>query len=376
MPPRDDPTRRSRSRRSWLGRAIAFAAGCLVVLVVVEGASSLLLLAKALWADAPGAVAERRHTQYDPDLGWVHTPGLRLPDFYGPGRTLTINAQGFRGEQDVARRVPPGKLRIICSGDSFTLGYGVGDGETWCAQLAARDPRFESVNMGQGGYGIGQAYLWYARDGSALEHHLHVFAFITADFARMLSERFQGYGKPVLRVRQGELVTENVPVPRIRYAMPWLLSRRKVLDELRSLQLLRSLKPKQPGAASGPNGSHEELPQVASRIFAALQRLNAQKGSELVLVYLPMRAEHGGALDERLPRFVRKAARMRGIAYVDLIEELGRLPAQEARSLYIRPEDSGFPGAEDHLNPRGNAWVAARLHARIAQLPSLQEKPE
>jgi len=227
--------------------------------------------------------------------------------------------------------------------------------------------------MGQGGYGIGQAYLWYARDGLRLEHQVHVFAFITADFARMLSERFQGYGKPVVRVREGELVTENVPVPRASYAMPWLVSRREVLQELRSLQLLRSLLQRlRPSPA--PDASQGDLPQVASRIFAALQHLNAQRGSELVLVYLPMRGEHRGARDERLPRFVRKAARARGIAYVDLIEELGKLPAQEARNLYIEREESGFPGAAGHLSTRGNEWVAALLHERIAQLPSLRRR--
>jgi hypothetical protein len=370
MPPRND-----RSRRSRVGRVIAFTAGCLVVLALFEGSSSLLLLAKALRDDAPGALAERRHTQYDPDLGWVHTPGLRLPDFYGPGRSLTINSQGFRGERDIPARVPPGRLRIVCSGDSFTLGYGVGDDETWCAQLAARDPRFESVNMGQGGYGIGQAYLWYARDGLRLEHQVHVFAFITADFARMLSERFQGYGKPVFRVREDELVTENLPVPRASYVVPWLVSRREALEELRSLQLLRSLlKRLRPPPA--PDASHEDLPRVASRIFSALQRLNAQKGSELVLAYLPVRGEYRGALDERLPRFVRKAARARGIAYVDLIEELGKLPLQEVRKLYIEKQEGGFPGAEGHLSARGNEWVAALLHERIAQLPSVQRRLE
>jgi hypothetical protein len=229
--------------------------------------------------------------------------------------------------------------------------------------------------MGQGGYGIGQAYLWYVRDGLRLEHHVHVFAFITVDFARMLSESFRSYGKPVLRVREDELVTENVPVPRASYAMPWLDSRREALEELRSLQLLRSLlKRLRPPPA--PDASPEDLPQVASRIFAALQRLNAQKGSELVLAYLPMRGEHRGARDERLPRFVRKAARTRGIAYVDLIEELGKLPAQEVRNLYIGREEIEFPGAANHLSARGNEWVAALLHERIAQLPSVRRRLE
>jgi len=164
-------------------------------------------------------------------------------------------------------------------------------------------------------------------------------------------------------------------VPRASYAVPWLVSRRETLEELRSLKLLRSLlKRLRPPPA--PDASQADLPQVASRVFAALQRLNAKKGSELVLAYLPMRGEYRGARDERLPGFVRKAARKRGIAYVDLIEELGKLPAQEVRSLYGEKEELGFPGAEGHLSARGNEWVAALLHERIAQLPSVQRRLE
>jgi len=204
---------------------------------------------------------------------------------------------------------------------------------------------------------------------------VHVFAFISADFARMLSERFQGYGKPVVRVRDGKLVTENVPVPRASYALPWLVSRRGALEELRSLQLLRSLL-KRPPAPPAPDASQGDLPQVEWRIFAELQHLNAQEGSELVLAYLPMRGEYRGALDERLPSFVRKAARARGIAYIELIEEFGKLPAQERRSLYIEQKELGLPGAEDHLSARGNEWVAALLHERIAQLASVRRRLE
>ena len=129
--------------------------------------------------------------------------------------------------------------RIVCSGDSFTLGYGVDDEQTWCARLEAREPRFETINMGQGGYGIDQAYLWYRRDAAMLDHHVQVFAFISADFGRLLSDRFQGYGKPVLRMKQGALVLENTPVPRAAFALPWLAEHRAAFDELRSLALLR-----------------------------------------------------------------------------------------------------------------------------------------
>ena len=160
-------------------------------------------------------MAERIHTRYDDLLGWVNMENVVLRDLYGKGVYLRTNSQGFRANKDYDVSPPPDKLRIVCSGDSFTLGYGVDNDHTWCQLRANRDDSFQTVNMGQGGYGIDQIYLWYERDGSRLEHDIHLFTFITADFWRMRHRSFHGYGKPFLTLRDGELAVENVPVPRV-----------------------------------------------------------------------------------------------------------------------------------------------------------------
>src|SRR5262249_22686948 len=137
--------------------------------------------------------AERVHTQYDPELGWVNVPNVFIPSLYGPGVSLRTNAQGFRNDEPVASSIPPGRVRIVCSGDSFTLGYGVSNAQAWCNRLATIDRRIEAINMGQGGYGADQAYLWYRRDGLKIDQDVQIFAFITDDFARMRRPVFLGY---------------------------------------------------------------------------------------------------------------------------------------------------------------------------------------
>jgi hypothetical protein len=132
---------------------------------------------------------------------------------YGPRAYLRTNAQRFRNNADVARAVPSGRLRIICSGDSFTLGYGVSNDDAWCNRLAVLDHRIDAINMGQGGYGIDQAYLKYTRDASSIDHDVQILAFITEDFGRMRSATFLGYPKPVLVLDHGALAVRNVPVP-------------------------------------------------------------------------------------------------------------------------------------------------------------------
>jgi hypothetical protein len=193
-----------------LGVAVLF---CAVLLVALEGAASI---ARA-WKDAGAApvVLALLHSRHDPDLGWSHRPSVHVADLYGPGRSLTTNARGLRASEEYARAVPAGRYRVLCVGDSFTLGYGVDDAGTYEAELERQEPRLQAVNMGQGGYGVDQAYLWYARDGGKLDHDLVVFAFIATDFDRMLTARFGGrLEKPLLRVADGKLVADNVPVPK------------------------------------------------------------------------------------------------------------------------------------------------------------------
>jgi lysophospholipase L1-like esterase len=346
-----------------------FPLSCIAALALLEGLISLSLLLWGLAVEAPHAIAERVHTRYDAELGWVNVPGLSLPDFYGPARNLTINDQGFRGSRSVTAQVPAEKLRIVCSGDSFTLGYGVGDDETWCARLEAQDSRFETVNMGQGGYGVGQAYLWYARD-AVFEHDVQVFAFIGGDFRRLLSDRFQGYGKPRLVVRGGQLVVDNVPVPRAAYTFPWLVERRQVFAELRAWQLLRGTLARWGVGDESDSAGSRELPALTKRLFAELKRLNQRRGSRLLLVYLPLRAERDTTRNDSLRRLLRKTAQSSGIAYLDLTEELEELPERVAASLYIEPGEVDFHGAEGHLNRSGNEWVAQRVAARILDTSS------
>jgi hypothetical protein len=110
---------------------------------------------------------------------------LFIPDMYRPGVSLRTNSRSFRGGREFTEAVPSGKFRVICSGDSVTLGFGVGDDHPWCKLLESLDQRLETVNMRQAGYGVDQAYLWYKRDGGAFRHHVHLFAPIVDDFRRM-----------------------------------------------------------------------------------------------------------------------------------------------------------------------------------------------
>ena len=188
----------------WLaGRRVVLRTGlgCIGLLVgfaVVEGAASLFLLA----SDVLGNIEHERSTpdyvSYDSELGWTNIPGIALPDYWGPGAGITTNERGFRGAKSTSPVPPDGLKRIVCSGDSFTFGVEVGDADTWVSRLAFHRPSVDVVNMGVGGYGVGQAYLRFLRDAADLSHSVHLFCVISRDFIRMTKPVFQASYKPVV----------------------------------------------------------------------------------------------------------------------------------------------------------------------------------
>lgn len=333
----------------------------LVLLLLLEGGASAVLFLRDSRTARP--LAERLHTTHDPELGWVNLPGVHRPDLYGPGLTLTTNARGFRGAAPVESAVPTGRLRLICSGDSFTLGYGVGDTDTWCHRLQMLDPRLETVNMGQGGYGFDQAYLWYRRDGATITHDVQVFAFITDDFRRMESPSFLGYPKPTLAIRGDSLVVEHVPVPdRSRGIAGWLTRNARPLGSLRTVQLLRRLQARGERGTPVPADSPPTRAVVA-RVIAELQRQHAARGSRLVLVLLPTAYELDGMTEDAADwtRFLADEAASLGATYLDLFPTFRALEPAERASLFLAEGQVSYPAAAGHYTAAGNGLVASEL---------------
>jgi lysophospholipase L1-like esterase len=333
--------------------------------VALEGFISSLLFA---WDVVTERVTpERHHTRYDPDLGWVAIPNLFIPDMYGPGVFLRTNSHGFRGEREFTEAVPPGKVRMVCSGDSLTLGYGVDDDHSWCKLLESRDQRIESVNMGQSGYGVDQMYLSYKRDGGAVHHHVLLFAPIVDDFRRMQSSRvFGGYGKPLLTVENGSLVIKNVPVPARAYHVPWLTEVAQHLRSLRVTQALERLRGTQVGAGytASRTEQNERTVEIVAKLLEDLKRVTEERSSQLVLIYLPTLLELSSDDAIFWGDVLERQSRALGIPYIDLVDEFRSLPFEEARTLYL-PRDLG------HFNNSGNEYVASMIYRGLWSFPEI-----
>jgi hypothetical protein len=286
---------------------------------------------------------------------------------YGPGRSLRTNAQRLRADRDYTPGVPPGRVRIVCSGDSFTRGHSVGDADAWCRRLEDLDPRVETVNMGQAAYGADQAFLWYRRDAERLSHDVHVFAVITSDFERMRRDSFGGYPKPYLRLDDGDLVVRNTPVPRRMALLPLLHRLEGAGRELRAVELGRRALRRAglaPDETSRVLLDEDEAREVAVAVLEELARLNRERGSRLVLAYLPRPYERTVGADPWRALVAREAAR-HGALLVDLVDPFLALPEEAGDALFVAP------GVPSHYNERGNEWVAAELWATLRGDPAI-----
>ena len=87
----------------------------LIGFFLLEGGSSLFLLGRDIVRAIPGPAGEAV-SAYDTLLGWTNPPGLHIPNHFGPGEDLSVNAQGFRGTAEVPRTKPPDRLRVVGAG--------------------------------------------------------------------------------------------------------------------------------------------------------------------------------------------------------------------------------------------------------------------
>jgi hypothetical protein len=163
----------------------------------------------------------------------------------------------------------------------------------------------------------------------------------------------------------GALQVRNVPVPRTNYALPWwLVQKSSRVLELRSAQLLRSLlvEPKRQGK-DDVRAEFSKLLELSVAVFDDLQRVNREKHSTLVLLYLPTtrdrRSGHSGFWRQAL----RREADRRGWVLIDLVDEYRKLDRKRSR---------GFFRPDGHYTPKGNDWVARTLYRRLRALPPLQ----
>ncbi len=354
--------------------------------------------------------------QFDPITGWSKRPGAvstrKTPEF---NVRYEINALGLRDSDTTSYARPEGTCRVLCLGDSFTLGYTVNEHDLFVEQLGgawrSEGRRVDVVNAGTEGWSTDQEVAWFLSEGVKYKPDLVLIFPYENDLYWNGQTQYRRFPKP----RFGADGALDSPPLKDPGPTPWI--------ELTALGLLFEGTPKDPSGIldvpfeqtkfSLSSGKKDEAPVVKKpgqlpREWAALMvtppdfMIDAiartrgglstlrdaceKSNAKLVMVPIPPKAAvQQGALDSlrgsvclrdegwhpnQSVRTFLEIAHGLGISALD--------PTESLRAVARTPERasgaSGDPEVEApelyfvrdwHFNPRGNLEFARFLHDQL-----------
>jgi hypothetical protein len=108
---------------------------------------------------------------------------------------------------------------------------------------------------------------------------------------------------------------------------------------------------------------------ISTAVFKDLDKLNRERGSQLVLLYLPTITDLvPGAYDARRARLAAFAEREH-LTLMDLTPEMRQVPADTSQWFFITASELQTRGAGGHYSVRGHQWVAEAIARHLRALP-------
>lgn len=340
-------------RKFWRFGLILLANFLMLILLIIlfEGTLNLFYFLKNL--QGFNSVAEEIHTDYDPLIGWINKSAFYKTDMYGPGKNLTILADRSRL---TATSSAKSQFKAICSGDSFVLGFGVADLSTWCSQLG-QIKGWQTLNLGQGGYGLDQSYLWYSKKLEGVPHQLHIFGVNLYGISRTFSSTFLGYGKPYLVLENDQLINKNFPVP-----LPKVWDRFVANNGLsfRNLHLLNVFNQQQDFVAATTETETKNL--ILIKIIDEVTKLTILRGAQSVVVLIPTEPDYQQRYEfDMTASIFKKLAETSKFQFINLGDVMFALSLESYEALFIQPGATTFSGTQGHYNELGNQFIAHEI---------------
>ncbi|MBN1492800.1 MAG: hypothetical protein JW938_01485 [Candidatus Omnitrophica bacterium] len=351
----------------WVRRSLTFIGITIllviIMLIIIEGIAGVMIAGSHFIHSPMRTVRERIHTEFDPLLGWRHIPGIHKPNCFRRGVGITVNQQGLRATQEYSRSIPPGKFRVVCVGDSYTMGFGVNDHETWPVELEKLDTKIEAINMGMSGYGLDQMYLWYMRDNEKFEHAMAIIAISCYDIERMLSGTFLGYPKPVLGIDNDNTVcVAKAPRKPLFFLSPDIPI--LIVESLRSLHVVKMAefiaRKRIARLRSEFDPTNVAVTAVIDAIVADIGALALSHDREVVFAYLPSGVDFvGKRISHQVKAVMSNAVRKAGLQWLDISPAFDRFLKEHAFE-DITLEDG-------HYTALGQRCVAEAIHEAIKE---------
>jgi hypothetical protein len=339
---------------------------CGLLLVAGEAGSHLLgLHVPAI--SRPDEGGGRSAWVYDRELGWFHRPGRTGRTYLGgpDSGSFRINSLGLRGAE-VQVPKPPGRLRVLVSGDSFVFGVGVDEEHIFTTRLAERlhdltGEDVDVINMGVSGYSTDQEYLLLKRLGRRLDPDLVLLVVCDNDFeGNQLDFAYRRYYKPWFELDgAGRLLPE--PHPALRLSR-WQRVKEWMGQESNVWNLLRTRQSQSAAVQALLDSFQVAIPRVTPRpikLTGALVEAFVDQARSLGARVLVLSTGHRGE-DPGLFAVLERRLQEKGIPTEAQHQALG-----ERRRL----APSGhwdFPG-DTHWNLDAHAFVADRVASCLVE---------
>jgi len=320
----------------------------------LKGRNFLLLAGSVLLALALAEIAVRlfipvrmvgpSFTVYDPVYGKRlkknFTTTRVTPEFT---IAFSTNSHGFRGPGEGVPVRP-----ILFLGDSFTMGYGVSDGEEFPAlvraALAEREPPIPVVNTGMGANGNGRWIKFLRAEGRVYDPRVVILQLMSNDFQDNLNERLFDVSA------DGQLI--ELPVPPIG-AIRVL---QNAVDSVPGLayshllgliyQAFLTIEWQKSAASAGmndPGPGARDSDRLTYRILDEAIAICRAHDWPVIAIQVGI---HGKRLEN-----IRRQLRENGIRLIDTPDRRDR------PDLYY--------ATDGHWNRAGHAWVAGRVLAEL-----------
>lgn len=352
--------------------------GAVVLLIVAASLIALEGLTRLFWPQE----IERANVD-DGSLGLDDDVlGLRLRPFArvlvdGPefSATYDINGQGLRDAVTRSGPKPPGVMRILVLGDSFTFGIGNAYDEVWPVVferlLHEQGHPVDVVKAGVPGYDTRTEALYLERIFADYEPDVVLVAFVTND---LITNRPLGQSSV-----EGTSVDDAAPIPyraeidKGSTLHSLILLKRLLMSNDFLYTRLYLLTPRREWFARAYGERMKRQIELTQELFLRIQAYCAKNGAELVVLSLPQqfqvlaasRGEEAVDVDvDGIDDVFSAFAERHGFTWMAALPHLVESYEESGEDLYFR--------YDGHMSAAGNAALARFLVDRLA--PRLIER--
>ena len=275
----------------------------------------------------------------DPLIGHYHRPNRQA---FLMGVQFDTNSKGLR-DREFSYEKPPGRLRIMMLGDSFTVGWGAKFDETFPKRIermyADRGIQAEAINTGVGNYNTIQEVEYYLREGYKYNPDIVVLNFTFND---------------------AEPVPVSSPPPTIlRICYSCIFVEGRIDSVLRELFVKRDWADYYLGLYGDDGQAKGWLD--AKAYIAKLAAFTKAHGTKLLIASMPELHDVQHYRLQRITDLVHEAADENDVPFVDLLPYVQGVPSPE---LWVTPPDPHPNGLAHKLFAEGIFDALERLSVK------------